>query len=132
MTIATPRRLTAPLLAAACLLLAGCSTNFKMPWEENRLDPSRVHTYEPLEVPPDLEVLPDPANPADQSQTYRGGTPGGTASSILFNTPAPQPTAPLTRNQKEKLPEWMGSSGQPPGAAGGAKEGSGEPKKGRK
>ncbi|NGZ06290.1 MAG: hypothetical protein G8237_08030 [Magnetococcales bacterium] len=105
-----------PLLAVLALLpLAGCSSNFTLPWEQNQLDPSRIATREPLEIPPDLHILPGQEPPEEQSggrmaRSREDGTPSS-ARSILFKTPeSKQESKPLGRDEQERLPGWLGSS----------------------
>lgn len=100
-------------LLPVALLVAGCSSNFTMPWEANLLDPARIQTREPLELPPDLNVLPTPDNPAGEALSQPKAPPAQSATTILFNAPtgrrgSPQP---LTRNEKEKLPDWIAPKG---------------------
>ncbi|MBF0342574.1 MAG: hypothetical protein HQL95_16650, partial [Magnetococcales bacterium] len=77
-------------------LLAGCSSNFTLPWDDNALDPSKVATREPLEIPPDLDVLPGneppedlPGRPGarDRAADPRDDGSPSSARSILFKTP---------------------------------------------
>ncbi|MBF0162821.1 MAG: hypothetical protein HQL88_11110, partial [Magnetococcales bacterium] len=51
------------LYISGALLLGGCSGKLALPWESNLLDPARIATREPLEIPPDLNKLPS-AEPA--------------------------------------------------------------------
>lgn len=102
--------------AVGLLSLAGCSSKFTMPWEKDMLDPSRIATKEPLEIPPDLDVLPG-NEPPEQQRAGAGGTGErdeavpGSARSILFNTPQPRgEDRPLGRDEKEQLPGWLGKS----------------------
>lgn len=105
------------LCAAATLFLGGCSGNLALPWESNLLDPSRIATREPLEIPPDLNSLPptgaskgsssipkvpwtDPSlaqKKAGSDQTIHLPT------QILEN----KDDAALSRTEQEKLPAWM-------------------------
>ncbi|MBF0627135.1 MAG: hypothetical protein HQL91_02840 [Magnetococcales bacterium] len=106
-----------PFLALLALLpLAGCSSNFVLPWEVNQLDPSQVATREPLEIPPDLDVLPSREAP-DEPGVGRITAPRDevaplSARSILFKTPAGKAdneVKPLGREEQERLPGWLGS-----------------------
>ncbi|NGZ28992.1 MAG: DUF3035 domain-containing protein [Magnetococcales bacterium] len=94
-------------------LVAGCSNNITMPWDVNMLDPGRVQTREPLEMPPDLNVLPTPDNPSGEALPQAKAPPAQSANAILFNSsPRPVVSKPLPgRNQKESLPGWMGNKG---------------------
>ncbi|MBF0190428.1 MAG: hypothetical protein HQL99_04680 [Magnetococcales bacterium] len=109
-------RFVPPVLAFSALLsLAGCSSNFALPWEDNMLDPSRVATREPLEIPPDLNVLPgQEPREEEENRMVTPGTDGSapaSARSILFKTPENrQESKPLTRDQQERLPGWIGNS----------------------
>ncbi|MBF0262536.1 MAG: hypothetical protein HQL97_11980 [Magnetococcales bacterium] len=109
------RSLPPVALASLLMLLSGCSSNFTMPWEQNMLDPSRIATREPLEIPPDLDTLPTndpPEEPAGRLGDRRAGADSGTpgsARSILFKTQAPTREAkPLGRDEQERLPGWLG------------------------
>ncbi|MBF0272452.1 MAG: hypothetical protein HQL98_10350 [Magnetococcales bacterium] len=109
-------RFVMPVLALAAVLpLAGCSSNFTLPWEDNMLDPGRVATREPLEIPPDLNVLPGKETQEDDDNRIaaspRNDSSAPTsARSILFKTPeARQESKPLTRDQQERLPGWLGT-----------------------
>ena len=47
------------LCIAMTILLAGCSNTTTLPWEDAPLlDPGNIRTQAPLQVPPDLDVLP--------------------------------------------------------------------------
>ncbi|MBF0414948.1 MAG: hypothetical protein HQL77_00280 [Magnetococcales bacterium] len=112
-----------------CGLLSGCSSTIALPWEKDNLDPSRVATREPLEIPPDLSELPNPdaknvkqdseraadawVNP-DAVGKKGGGKPGGNAAreggdpKLPFSIPkVHQDNEGLSRNEKENLPGWM-------------------------
>ncbi|GAB0056665.1 hypothetical protein SIID45300_00973 [Candidatus Magnetaquicoccaceae bacterium FCR-1] len=102
-------------LAALLMLLSGCSSNFTMPWEQNMLDPSRIATREPLEIPPDLNTLPTndpPEEPAGRVGDRRAGkddSAPASARSILFKGQEPAREAkPLGRDEQERLPGWLG------------------------
>ncbi|MBF0185802.1 MAG: hypothetical protein HQM06_15645 [Magnetococcales bacterium] len=108
-------------IAASALLLNSCSSNFTLPWDSNLLDPARVATREPLEIPPDLHKLP---SPDDARRGVDARTPGWTdparaqssksSRSSSFQLPAPvaiQDDGVASRNEQEKLPSWMGGSG---------------------
>ena len=96
------------LLVGTAFLTTGCSANLRMPWESNPLDPANIHTTAPLETPPDLEVLPTPSE--ENAQVTEVPDPGTTsAAQILFEAPRSAPVEPLTRNQREKLPDWLTS-----------------------
>ncbi|MBF0179978.1 MAG: hypothetical protein HQM03_08140 [Magnetococcales bacterium] len=106
--------LSAGLILGLCSL-AGCS-NISWPWEDAFLDPGRIVTREPLEIPPDLNVLPGNEPPEDVRGTPGGQTaaPSGpvptSASQILFKTPPRQESKPLGRDEQERLPSWMPKS----------------------
>lgn len=88
-----------PLLwLGAALLVSGCTSQFAFPWETNPLDPSRIATREPLEVPPDLEILPQPT---------AGERSDASAGNILFGNPVPRQGEEGDRHQPERLPTWM-------------------------
>lgn len=112
-----------------CGLLGGCSSTIALPWEKDNLDPSRVATREPLEIPPDLSELPNPdaknvkpaqdpaveawVNPDGVGQKG-GGKPGNDAkreggdAKLPFTIPTVrQDKEGLSRNEKENLPGWM-------------------------
>lgn len=92
----TPRLLGGWL--AVLLLTTGCTSQLQLPWEKNSLDASRIATREPLEVPPNLEILPPPTSSRPQESS---------AGNILFGNPVPQQGESPDRYQKEKLPNWM-------------------------
>jgi hypothetical protein len=96
------------MMLVSTLLLAGCGSSFKLPWDEDVLDAKRINTREPLEIPPDLQKLPPVAGGAVEGK----GGGGENASAILFNTPPAPQAKPLTRNQREKLPGWLGEDQQ--------------------
>lgn len=108
------------LYATLTLLLGGCSGNLALPWESNLLDPSRVATREPLEIPPDLHTLP----PVEGTGKDRGGaslpwtdpslarqSSGQSGGRQAIRLPGPvlenKDDPSLSRNQQEKLPAWM-------------------------
>lgn len=103
------------LVVIGVLPMAGCSNNFVMPWESNTLDPSRIPTREPLEVPPDMDTLPGKEPPEESqlrgrsSKDVKEDVPTS-ASTILFKTPQIPEEKPLTREEKERLPNWLGRS----------------------
>lgn len=107
-----------PVLSVV-LPLAGCSSNLSLPWEDNFLDPGRIATREPLEIPPDMNVLPGREPPEEslakgskvllQESAQEASVPTS-ARSILFNTPQANEQKPLTREEQEHLPGWLGSS----------------------
>ncbi|MBF0159563.1 MAG: hypothetical protein HQL58_08550 [Magnetococcales bacterium] len=85
------------------LLLAGCSGHFRLPWETDPFDPSRIVTREPLEIPPDLDRLPVPGiteEDPDRAVVRARDIGSTTAGQILFGAPKPAPvlTAPVTDN----------------------------------
>ncbi|MEO5365842.1 MAG: hypothetical protein H7831_05715 [Magnetococcus sp. WYHC-3] len=98
-------------------LITGCTRNIPMPWEtQNLLDPNRVAVRQPLEIPPDLNVLPGSPeagkvlNPGESATAPAASSPDDNASSasaILFGSPRPEPVAPLGRDRQERLPHWM-------------------------
>lgn len=107
------------LYATLALLLGGCSGNMNLPWEGNLLDPSRVATREPLEIPPDLNTLPPVEGRAkDRARTLPWTDPalarqssGQSGGHQTIHLPAPaseyKEDPSLSRNQQEKLPSWM-------------------------
>ncbi|MEO5345250.1 MAG: hypothetical protein H7834_02590 [Magnetococcus sp. YQC-9] len=108
-----------PLVASGFLLamLTGCSSNFTLPWEQNMLDPSRIATREPLEIPPDINTLPTNDPPEDlpgrlgerRTGARDDDSTPGSARSILFKTPEPKKDPkPLGRDEQERLPSWLG------------------------
>ena len=132
-----PRKKTSPmfLCALTAILLGGCSSNTAFPWQDNFLDPGRVATREPLEIPPDLDVLPplqgEQAKKQPPTQQPQAPArlpwqampnpatdilnPGGRMTTTIGSThsqPAPvadkQGTAGgLSRTEQEQLPAWM-------------------------
>ncbi|MBF0428294.1 MAG: hypothetical protein HQL94_05175 [Magnetococcales bacterium] len=104
------RKATLFIVPVLCLL-AGCSSKFVMPWEKDQLDPSRIATREPLEIPPDLDVLPTNEPPEDTVGTRQSDrdTLPASARSILFKTQEKPQTEkpPLNRDEQEKLPNWL-------------------------
>ena len=100
-------RLPLWLFASAAIFLTGCSNlSTSLPWSDNSLDPGRIATREPLEIPPDLTVLPEVGDatktPAkEEKQEIR----------MPWEASAPSPESPgkeaLSRNHPEKLPDWM-------------------------
>ncbi|MBF0110340.1 MAG: hypothetical protein HQL76_14310 [Magnetococcales bacterium] len=107
------------ILLAGCGGLAGCSNAISLPWEQDFLDPGRVATREPLEIPPDLSELPNPdvrkeeppldawVNPDGPGGT-RTGNPEGSNSRLPFAIPpVREDNEGLSRNEKENLPGWM-------------------------
>jgi hypothetical protein len=109
-------------IAASALLLSSCSSNFSLPWDTNLLDPARVATREPLEIPPDLHKLP---SPDDARRSVDRGSPAWTdparaqsskssrSSSLQLPAPVPVNTdeSAFSRSGQEKLPSWLGSDG---------------------
>ena len=102
------------ILASALPLLTACSTKFRMPWDDDPLDPSNIVVREPLQMPPDLWVLPQPGEEeeekvrVDVQKTEKYDTAG----TILFGQPKAVDLPDLGRDASESLPEWMG--GTPP------------------
>ncbi|MBF0422096.1 MAG: DUF3035 domain-containing protein [Magnetococcales bacterium] len=114
-------------LTFGCALLGGCSSTIALPWEKDNLDPGRIATHEPLEIPPDLSELPNPDAKKPQSTANspaertidswanpdaagnKGEAHSGKGDSRLpFSIPAVhQDKEGLSRNEKEKLPGWM-------------------------
>ena len=120
------------LFASASLFLAGCSSlSATVPWMDNDLDPSRVATREPLEIPPDLTVLPKvdattkpPAQKEKQESLLpwkvfapskatptRQKTVVSPRHSSSEALPFPIPEIPgdeiPSRDRQEELPDWM-------------------------
>ena len=90
------RWLVIMLLALPLTLpLMGCSSKLRLPWEPDPLDSSRVVTREPLEIPPNLDVLPTPATEGER--------------------PAIERSKELSREQQGQLPQWMRNSKQQSG-----------------
>ncbi|MEO5338955.1 MAG: hypothetical protein H7837_00350 [Magnetococcus sp. MYC-9] len=113
------------LYATLTLCLTGCSGNISLPWESNLLDPARIATREPLEIPPDLHKLPPTGTGkaadsrsklpwTDPSLTQRPTGKEGSkasASSQSIHLPSQIPEnkddPSLSRTEQEKLPAWM-------------------------
>ncbi|MBF0147759.1 MAG: hypothetical protein HQL84_04700 [Magnetococcales bacterium] len=108
------------MLVVGCGLLGGCSSSVSLPWEQDLLDPGRVATREPLEIPPDLSELPNPdvkkkeESPLEPwvSPDVSAGKGGGTREGRNDRLPFAIPTVRedkegLSRNEKENLPGWM-------------------------
>ncbi|MBF0368210.1 MAG: hypothetical protein HQL52_02035 [Magnetococcales bacterium] len=99
-----------PLLGIV-LLISACSGNIPVPWEDNLLDPARVPTREPLDIPPDLDQLPASTQGEGSSENWvnpdNDGTPAKSAGTILFDSPDSGEAAPLDRDEQERLPDWM-------------------------
>lgn len=97
------------VLASALPLLTACSHKIRLPWEEDPLDPSNVQVSEPLQMPPDLWVLPQPGDEekkevrVKQQKTEKYDTAGA----ILFGKPKAVDLPDLGRDASESLPEWM-------------------------
>ncbi len=101
------------LLLFLAMPLAGCSNTITLPWETNALDPSRIATREPLDIPPDMDRLPGQESATDrQTMSQESSDPSlpTSARTILFNTPQAQEQKPLNRNEQEQLPDWLDSS----------------------
>ncbi|MBF0098481.1 MAG: hypothetical protein HQM04_17195 [Magnetococcales bacterium] len=107
------------LVAASALLLTSCSGNFSLPWDTNLLDPARVATREPLEIPPDLHKLPSPEDarrgvdsrsPAWTDPARAQSSKSSRSSSLQLPAPVPTNTdeGAISRNEQEKLPSWLG------------------------
>ena len=112
--------------ATVAILLGGCSSNMTMPWSDKFLDPGRIATREPLEIPPDLDVLPSAntqkdtddaigmpwnnSSRAKDNKQNRGkpsaSTPN-TSVDVPFNIPENQDDTSISRTKQEKLPAWM-------------------------
>ncbi|MBF0153297.1 MAG: DUF3035 domain-containing protein [Magnetococcales bacterium] len=116
---------------AMALMLAGCSGKFHLPWDSDLPDINRIATREPLEIPPDLDLLPPlPGSRSESADTLPGSGGGSqtggavaqagigtgaspavdvppTAANILFGTKVAKKVDPVSRDQKEKLPVWM-------------------------
>lgn len=101
------------LLSLSLLLTAGCSGSMALPWDDALLDPGRIATREPLEIPPDLNTLPTEKRAYEGSEltwTNPNNAPADddAGTSLLLPLPSVQEEAPLDRNEKERLPRWMG------------------------
>ena len=100
-------------LLLAALLLGGCSGKLSLPWEEALLDPGRIATREPLEIPPDLNRLPtEGARPDADSPASAWIEPtvtddGQSSIDIPLVVPEQADDAALSRDEKEELPSWM-------------------------
>ncbi len=97
----------------ASLLAGGCSGSVTMPWDSALLDPGRINTREPLEIPPDLNTLPEGPRP-DSSPTIGWIDPNEAGNerpsvNVPLYLPEKQDEKPLSRNEKEELPDWMES-----------------------
>ncbi len=95
------------LLLSVGVMLGGCTSSFRLPWEEDMLDASRVATVEPLEMPPDMEELPEPTKRIKEAEQEIGGE---SAAHILFGgTPdaGSEPVKPLGRHETARVPAWM-------------------------
>ncbi|HIJ85294.1 MAG: hypothetical protein HW380_1856 [Magnetococcales bacterium] len=100
-------------------LLGGCSSSVTLPWEKDLLDPGRVATREPLEIPPDLSELPGPeAKQQDASldawvnpyPSAEGGRGASGNQKLPFEIPTvSEEKGGLSRNENDKLPAWMES-----------------------
>lgn len=102
-------------VALSLLMVSGCSSVVRMPWEKEPLDANRIATREPLEIPPDLRALPVP-------ETDRPDSTPQDARAILFGSPArSEKVTPLGRNEKETLPDWIQGNKTPTPAANTAK-----------
>lgn len=118
----TVKHLCTTLMVAA--LLGGCSNTLALPWEDNLLDPESIATQEPLEIPPDLDILPPvQGKTKDRDKTIKQTTsepesikwlsPDSTSEAnrpirVPFNIPKDLDDAPLPRTKTEQLPRWMG------------------------
>lgn len=85
-------------------LLGGCSSAVSLPWEDKFLDPARVVTREPLEIPPDLTHLPPTGSARGAAQKlpdlpWKPNAREG-------ETPASSRAA-LSRLKQQQLPGWM-------------------------
>ena len=112
------------LCATLTLLLGGCSGNISLPWESNLLDPARIATREPLEIPPDLNALPptggtqernsprkvpwtDPSLAPKTTGKTGDKSAGDSTIRLPFQIPENKDDASLSRTEQEKLPAWM-------------------------
>lgn len=112
--------------AATALFLGGCSSTVALPWEDKFLDPGRIATQEPLEIPPDLSILPpvdakEETNRLDRMpwnnpkashnklsrRLKQAEPPANTSHPLPFQIPEKQDDASISRNKQEKLPAWM-------------------------
>jgi hypothetical protein len=102
------RRVSVMALLVVCTFLTvGCSSQIRLPWDSDPLDADRVMTVEPLEIPPDLDVLPTPGQAKHAAQNTVPDPTVTSAANILFDAPRRVESKPLTRNEREKLPDWM-------------------------
>lgn len=102
------RRLPVALLAllgVIGMVGGGCSQKFQLPWEKDMLDPGRVATREPLEIPPDLQTLP----PAETTGTgvRRGRSGGDSATSILFQEGKGEKRVEQRGQERAPMPDWV-------------------------
>ncbi len=111
------------LYATTMLFLGGCSSSLTLPWDSNLLDPSRVATREPLEIPPDLDTLPPTGNAqepegthkatwADPALTQKHSTKVDNKQTIHLPPSGveSQDDSAAAREKQEKLPDWMGNT----------------------
>ncbi|MBF0589207.1 MAG: nuclear transport factor 2 family protein [Magnetococcales bacterium] len=99
------RLITWLMLLGIVATASGCTSSFTLPWEDDILDASRVATVEPLELPPDMETLPEPGVRMKEVEAQAGA---GSASTILFGSKSVHGEAPeLGRNEQAQTPDWM-------------------------
>ena len=96
-------------LGGMMVALSGCSTKLKMPWDPDPLDYSNVEIREPLRIPPDLDIIPEPGkDPAKQVEERYGISTAKTAGAILFGKPEWVENPEVQRTRQEELPNWIG------------------------
>lgn len=110
------KRILLITLGTVTLLASGCSANFQMPWDKNLLDPGRIATREPLEIPPDLNTLPPPekGGPMPRGASKEVGR-GENATTILFGKPSGSATtrpaaaeaAQTPPPGPQNMPDWV-------------------------
>ncbi|MBF0453933.1 MAG: hypothetical protein HQL72_03830 [Magnetococcales bacterium] len=111
----TPIQLCSLLVSA--LIVGGCTANVATPWDRSSLDPGRIATLEPLEIPPDFDTLPEPGLKKEGDETQgpdwvTSAEEGAETGAIptLFREPASaNEDGSISRNEKEQLPGWIGS-----------------------
>ncbi|MBF0310108.1 MAG: hypothetical protein HQL56_11330 [Magnetococcales bacterium] len=97
------------LAVVLATLVGGCSSTFRMPWEDSSLEVNRIATREPLEVPPDLYSLPQ----AGESPAAEESSKSSSARDHLFGKKEARGEN-ARRSESGGLPGWMGSGGKNP------------------